>query len=225
MPSVIDVRQVDFAYRQQLVLKQIDLSVEAGSTIGIVGPNGGGKTTLVRLILGLLKPMRGTIRIDQLDPIRAVGRGDVIGYLPQNPSLAMNVPLNVRQVVRLGLAGKTGMLHAYARDDLDFVESLLERFGLGEISDDPIASLSGGQLQRVLIARAVAPRPRALVLDEPTTGIDAEGRRQFVDSMIELRAALGLTMLFVSHDADAVRAIAQKVIWINVTSRIEENIS
>src|SRR5688572_21969989 len=117
MPDIVDISNVDFAYRDALVLKDVSLRVEAGTTLGLIGPNGGGKTTLIRLLLGLLSPTRGSVRVDGLEPRAAVRRGNVIGYLPQNPSTPENLPISVRQVARLGLVGKTGMLHAYAKDD------------------------------------------------------------------------------------------------------------
>src|SRR4051794_748690 len=135
MPPIVDISGVDFAYgsrgqRPLRVLEGIDLTVERGTTLGLIGPNGGGKTTLIRLLLGLLEPTRGTIRVDGLPPAKAVRRGDVLGYLPQNPRTTANFPLSVRQVVRLGLAGKTGMLRAYRKDDLAFADALLDRVGI-----------------------------------------------------------------------------------------------
>src|SRR3954449_11061208 len=129
MPDLVDISNLDFSYRPgaQPVLKGVDLRIEAGSTLGLIGPNGGGKTTLIRLLLGLLEPTRGIIRIDALPPAKAVRRGDVIGYLPQNPKTPSRFPVSVRQVVRLGLAGKTGMLRGYRRDDVDFAGSVLAR--------------------------------------------------------------------------------------------------
>src|SRR5438874_13502655 len=102
---IIDLQDLDFAYRDALVLKDISLRVEAGTTLGLIGPNGGGKTTLIRLLLGLLEPTRGALRVDGLPPTRAVKRGDVIGYLPQNPAPPESFPISVRQVARLGLVG------------------------------------------------------------------------------------------------------------------------
>jgi zinc transport system ATP-binding protein len=220
MPDpIVDIANLDYVYpgRETLVLKQVSLSLARGTTVGLIGPNGGGKTTLVRLLLGLLRPTRGTIAIDGLPPDRAVRRGDVIGYLPQNPRVPSNFPIDVRQTVRLGLVGKTGLLNRFARADLDFVESLLDRLGIRELADTPIGSLSGGQLQRVLIARALAPRPRLLVLDEPTTGIDRLGQQRFIESIQSLKAELGLTILLVSHDLRAVSAISDRIACLNVT--------
>ena len=160
MNPIIEISQLDFAYGQQLALKQIDLHVEPRTTLGLIGPNGAGKSTLIKLLLGLLKPTRGSITIDGLPPRAAVSRGNIVGYLPQNPRLATNVPLSARQVVRLGLAGKTGMLRSPSREDLDFTEDLLKRIDIADQADEPVGELSGGQVQRVLIARAAAPRPK-----------------------------------------------------------------
>src|SRR5690348_11433924 len=173
--TAVEIEHLDFHYGDQPVLRDICLSVERGTTLGLIGPNGGGKTTLIRLLLGLLKPTHGTVAVGGLAPAQAVRRGDVIGYLPQNPAAPPNLPLTAREVVRLGLAGKTGMLRKTSREDLGFVDHLLHRVGAEETADRPVATLSGGQLQRVLIARALAPRPMLLVLDEPTTGIDRAG--------------------------------------------------
>ncbi len=214
---LVRLRQVDFAYRQQLVLKHIDLAIPAGTTLGLIGPNGGGKTTLIRLLLGQIQPTRGQIAIAGLDPRRAVRRGDIIGYLPQSSLTSVQLPLSVRQTIRLGLAGKTGMLHPYRQDDLEFVESLMHRVGLAELAGEPLAALSGGQLQRVYIARALASRPKLLLLDEPTTGIDAAGQKRFVDFLVDLKNRMNLTVVLVSHDLRSVSAICDRIACLNVT--------
>jgi zinc transport system ATP-binding protein len=216
---IVDVEHLDFAYRDQLVLKHVDLRIERGSTLGIIGPNAGGKTTLLQLMLGLLEPTRGRIAIDgTLAPRQAIRRGDVIGYLPQRPAQPQSdFPINVRQLVRLGLVGKSGMLRPYARDDLEFVDELLARVGIAELADTPVGRLSGGQLQRALIARALAPKPRLLLLDEPTTGIDAAGQQRFIESIADLKAALGLTVVIVTHDLRAISTMCDRIACLNVT--------
>src|SRR5690349_5716162 len=123
----VEIEHLDFSYGNQPVLRDICLSVERGTTLGLIGPNGGGKTTLIRLLLGLLKPSRGSIRVGGMGAGEAVRRGNVIGYLPQNPQAPTALPLTVRQVVHLGLAGKTGLLRRPATGDLQFADSLLER--------------------------------------------------------------------------------------------------
>ncbi len=218
MSGIITIDELDFAYRDSLVLKEVSLHVAPRTTLGLIGPNGGGKTTLLRLLLGLVEPTRGSIRIDGLTPRQAVARGDTIGYLPQNPRQPdTRLPLSVRQVARLGLVGKTGMLQRYRADDLKFVDELLRMIGVGELADAPIGTLSGGQLQRVLIARALAARPKVLLLDEPTTGIDRLGQQQFLESIARLKENLGLTVIFVSHDLRAVSAISDRIACLNLT--------
>jgi zinc transport system ATP-binding protein len=217
MSPLVDISGVDFAFAQQLVLKQINLRIDSGTTLGLIGPNGGGKTTLIRLLLGMISPTRGNIRIDGLMPRQAVARGDLLGYLPQRPRVPSSFPITVRQLVRLGLAGKTGMLRSYQKSDLQFTESLIGRVGVADLADQPVQSLSGGQLQRALIARALAARPRLLLLDEPTTGIDRGGQQQFIEFISELKKELQLTIVFVSHDLRAVSSISDRIACLNQT--------
>lgn len=217
MADIIDISHLDFAYGEQLVLKQIDLRIARGTTVGLIGPNGGGKTTLIRLLLGLHSPTRGQIRIDGRSPVQAIRRGDLIGYLPQNPPVSANFPISVRQVVRLGLAGKTGMLRSPSREDLSHADAMLERTGIADLAEAPIGQLSGGQLQRVFIARALAARPKILLLDEPTTGIDRSGQQRFIEFISNLKSQMDLTVVFVSHDLRAVTAISDRIACLNVT--------
>ncbi len=158
MPPLIEISNLNFSYgRSQSALEDINLNVDRGSTLGLIGPNGGGKTTLIRLLLGLLEPTAGSIAIAGISPAKAIRRGDLIGYLPQGSRAQPSFPISVRQVVQLGLAGKTGMLRGYSREDLDFTEELIGRVGLAELARKPVGSLSGGQLQRAYIARAWPP--------------------------------------------------------------------
>jgi len=217
MPAIVDIAHLDFAYGPQLVLKHINLQIEAGSTLGLIGPNGGGKTTLMRLMLGLYKPTQGHVTVAGMSPRAAVRAGNVIGYLPQKAHFPSNFPMSVRQAVRLGLVGKTGMLRGYARDDLDFVEQLIEGIGLREVAEQPVGQLSGGQAQRAFIARALAPRPKILLLDEPTTGIDRSGQQMFIEQIVKLKEELGLTLVFCSHDLRAVSSISDRIACLNVT--------
>jgi zinc transport system ATP-binding protein len=215
--SLIDISHLDFAYGEQLVLKHIDLAVERGSTLGLIGPNGGGKTTLLRLLLGLHAPTRGQIRIAGLSPLDAVRRGDVVGYLPQKPRAPADFPLSVRQAVQMGLVGKTGALRRFKREDIAFADSLLDRIGVRELADAPLSDLSGGQQQRVFIARALAAKPQLLLLDEPTTGIDRSGQQKFVDFLESLKREMGLTIIFTSHDLRTVSSMCDRIACLNVT--------
>ena len=217
MDSIVDIVGVDFSYGNTPALKQVSIQVERGTTVGLIGPNGGGKTTLVKMLIGLLQPASGSIVIDGLSPLLAVQRGDIIGYLPQNPARPDRFPLNVRQTVRLGLAGKTGICRAYAKKDLDFVDFLLERVDMADLADRPIGQLSGGQLQRVFIARALSTRPKILLLDEPTTGVDRLNQQRFIEFLQTLKKELGLTVIMVSHDLRAVSAISDRIACLNLT--------
>jgi len=217
MPPLVSIRSLDFAYGASPVLRNLDLTVEAGSTMGVIGPNGGGKTTLVKLLTGRLEPTKGSILIDGMRPLDAVRRGDRIGYLPQNPRVDANFPINVRQTITLGLAGKAGMLRGYDKSDLAYAQSLMERLGVAELADEPIGSLSGGQLQRVLIARALVAKPKLLVLDEPTTGIDVRGQKAFIEFIAAIKEELHLTVVFVSHDLRAVTSMSDRIACLNVS--------
>jgi zinc transport system ATP-binding protein len=215
--SIIEISNVDFAYGQRLVLKHISMAVERGSTVGVIGPNGGGKTTLVNLLLGLLKPTRGSLEICGMSPAAAVRRGDVVGCLPQRPPAPRGFPINVHQLVRIGLAGRIGLLGSETPDDLRHVDWLLEKVGIQELADVPIGSLSGGELQRAHIARALAARPHVLFLDEPTTGIDRAGQDQFIRFLADLKQSLALTVILVSHDLRTVAAVSDRLACLNVT--------
>ncbi len=217
MSALATITNLDYAFGPATALKHVSLAIEEGTTVGLIGPNGGGKTTLIRLLLGLLEPTRGEIRIAGLSPRAAVRRGDVVGYVPQGQRVPNRLPISVRHIVRLGLAGKTGMLRRYAKDDLSFADELMAMVGIADLADAPVGTLSGGQFQRVLIARALAPRPKLLLLDEPTTGIDRSGQQRFIESILQLKTRLGLTVVFVSHDLRAVSAVSDRIACLNVT--------
>lgn len=215
MDVLLDIRDVSFAYRRDRpALENISLSVGRGSTVALIGPNGGGKTTLLKLILGQLEPTGGSITIDGQPPRRAT-RSGLVGYLPQTPQIATNVPIDSRQLVELGLAGRAGLLQGIAAADRAWIDELLGRVGMAESAHTPISELSGGQLQRILIARALASRPKLLLLDEPTIGIDRRGQQAFIELLTNLRSTLGLTILIVSHDLRAVTSISDRIACVS----------
>jgi zinc transport system ATP-binding protein len=217
MDAIVDIQAVNFSYGNTPALRDVSIQIQRGTTVGLIGPNGGGKTTLVKMLIGLLEPMSGGIMIDGMLPAKAVRLGNVIGYLPQNPARPARFPLSVRQTVRLGLAGKTGICRSYSKSDLEFAEFLIQRMEIQDLADRPIGELSGGQLQRVFIARALAPRPRILLLDEPTTGVDRKNQQRFIEFLLELKKELSLTVIMVSHDLRAVSAIADRIACLNLT--------
>jgi zinc transport system ATP-binding protein len=164
-----------------LALRDVTLHVEQGCSLGIIGPNGAGKTTLLKIILGLLDGFRGNVKVLGMSPQAACRQGGIVGYVPQRHDAEWRFPLTVRQVVRMGLIGKTGLLRWYSRADRQYVEQLMDQLGIAALADQPIGDLSGGQQQRCFIARALAAKPKILILDEPLVGVDEAGQRQFAE--------------------------------------------
>jgi len=191
-------------------VQDVSISVRAGERLGILGPNGGGKSTLLRLALGLLTPTSGTVRIMGLDPAAARRRG-LIGYVPQKVEAEMGFPLSVRQVVTLGAAWRTPAWRPIAPAHRRAVETAMELCGAAPFADRPIGSLSGGQTQRAMIARALAAEPRVLVLDEPMVGIDALGQAQFAELLAKIHRERRITILIVSHVLRAIAAGSDRV--------------
>lgn len=214
MDSLLDIRDVSLAYREKVVLKDVTLSVARGATLGVIGPNGAGKTSLLNIILGVVNPTRGNVLIDGLPPKKAT-RAGLVGYLPQNPNIARDLPIDTRQLIELGLAGRVGMLHSIDRSQQAFVDELIEQVGLGPQLHTPIGELSGGQLQRALIVRALVSRPKLLLLDEPTIGIDSRGQQEFMRLLADLKSRLELTIVLVSHDLRAVTGISDRIACVS----------
>ena len=192
-------------------VEDVSLRVERGQRLGILGPNGGGKSTLIKLILGLIAPTSGSVRVFGEDPARARREGRV-GYLPQRIDADTSWPLSVRQVVELGIPKERGKaeVHRLCAESLDLV-------GMRSFIDRPIGALSGGQLQRVMIARAIGPRPDLLVLDEPTLGVDVKGQRLFSEMVGSLQSELGLTVVTVSHELRAIAASSDRIACLSRT--------
>lgn len=174
------------------VISNISLSIQRGEFLGLVGPNGSGKTTFLNALLGLLEPAKGTIERN------AQG----IGYLPQRNSLDPLFPLEARDVVAMGLYGRVGLLRRLSHKDWKVVDEALENTGMRAQSSELFRAMSGGQKQRVLIARALVGDADLLVLDEPTSGLDLTARQSVLDCVERLHHQMGLTILFVSHTLD-----------------------
>ncbi len=205
------------AESQRLTLRDVTLHVERGCSLGIIGPNGAGKTTLLKIMLGLLDGYSGSVQIMGLSPADACRHGGTIGYVPQRHEAEWRFPVTVRQVARMGLVGKTGMFRRHSRDDLAYVEQLLERLGIADLADRPIGDLSGGQQQRAFMARALAAKPKVLILDEPLVGIDEVGQRQFAELSHDLHSSFDLTLIIVSHDIRAIASGCTRVACLNQT--------
>jgi len=210
--AAVDCRNVSFSYpgRDASVLDNITLRVNPGERLGILGPNGGGKSTLLKLCLGLLRGNTGTIRVLGMSPDEARRTG-VIGYVPQRLEAELGMPMSARELVTLGAAWRCAPWRSIGSAKRERVEHMLDLVGAKEFADRPAGKLSGGQLQRVMIARALAADARILVLDEPMVGIDAAGQRVFADLLAKIHTEIGVTTIVVSHDLRAIVAGSDRV--------------
>jgi zinc transport system ATP-binding protein len=224
--SAVEYEGVTFSYGrgagangqadERLVLENVTLKVRAGERLGILGPNGGGKTTLLKLTLGLLRGHRGRISVLGMDPERA-RRERVIGYVPQRIEAELAFPLSARQVVAMSATRGLPAWRALGSEAAGRVDASLDVVGAKDLAERPIGKLSGGQLQRVMIARALAGNPRILLLDEPTVGIDVAGQQRFAELIRTVRERLGLTIIMVSHDLRTIAAGSDRVACLNRT--------
>ncbi len=191
-------------------LERISLRVEAGERLGILGPNGGGKSTLLKIILGLLQPDTGTVKVLGLPPQQARREG-LVGYVAQRPELELLLPLSVREAVTLGASWRTPPFRRVSADVRKRTDEMIQIVGAGGYADRPIGKLSGGQLQRALIARALAANVRIIALDEPTVGIDAAGQAMFAELLDRVHRDLRVTILVITHDLRAIAAGSDRV--------------
>ena len=214
---VICLKNVDFSYdgSEELVLENINLNVEKGDFACVVGPNGGGKTTLLRLILGLNKPLRGEVLIFGQPPEQQRHR---IGYVPQFSKFDSNFPVSVLDVVLMGCLSRSFWWGNYSKKQIHDAEEALETVGLKDFIHRSFADLSGGQKQRALIARAIMSQPDLLLLDEPTASVDVHGTEQFYKLFAEMNKKF--TILIVSHDIGFVSTHVKRVICVRKNLQI-----
>lgn len=199
-------------------LESISLDVLEGERLGVLGPNGGGKSTLIKLTLGLLPRQSGEIRIFGKS-VEEARRAGLIGYVPQRSHAELAFPLSARQVVEMAATVRLRPWQGMTREAREHVDEALQVVGVTELgkADAPVASLSGGQFQRVMIARALAAKPRLLLLDEPTVGIDVAGQQQFASLLEGIVKRLGVTVIVVSHDLRAIAAGCDRVACLSRT--------
>jgi zinc transport system ATP-binding protein len=205
MSLALRVAHVSFAYgHAPPVLREVTLDVQRGEFVAIAGPNGGGKTTLVRLMVGLEQATSGRIE-------RHVRK---IGYLPQRAQAGLDAPVTVRELVAAGRATRARLIGPLNSGDRNAVRDAIERVGLTPQADRRLSTLSGGQQQRSFIAKALAAEPELLVLDEPTTGVDVEAQEAIAALLGRLREELGVTILYVSHEFGAVEHIVERLVLV-----------
>jgi ABC-type Mn2+/Zn2+ transport system ATPase subunit len=205
--DLIRLERAVIGYRAPL-LPPLDLAVRAGTTLGVLGPNGGGKTTLLKSLLGLLPLISGR-------RVLPMGRAPRVGYVPQRDRLDMSWPLAVLDVVLMGRAHLLGPVKRYSAKDRAAAREALSEIGIGDLADRHVHALSGGQHQKVLIARAIAAEPELLVLDEPTSSMDPAAERMLLDLVERLKEAHQLSVVLVTHQLTAIPGFATEVVLVD----------
>ncbi len=206
--NVIELKDVSFSFGKEPVLTNINLNVHRGDYVGIIGPNGSGKTTLLKIMIGLLNPDSGSVKLEV----------SKIGYVPQKATyFESSFPVTVWEVVMMGRYSQRGLLRRVRREDGQAVKDALEEVGMWESRDNLIHDLSGGEQQRVLIARALASSPEIIFLDEPTVGVDIGAQEKFYELLQKLNKKFGLTLVLVSHDIGVVTSEVNELVCVNRT--------
>jgi zinc transport system ATP-binding protein len=205
--QAVKADRVSYDYGQGMILDDISFSVEEGDLLGLIGPNGAGKTTLFNCMLGLVKDYKGKIEIFGEDTKRNGKVLKQVGYVPQKKSIDQSFPATVREIVSLGATTR--------KASREKVTSTLETVDLQDYSERRVGELSGGQQQRVFIAKSLVNDPRLLILDEPATAIDVEAQNKFYSLVKKLNKENHITIIWSSHDLEAISSLADKVACIN----------
>lgn len=212
MQTRIRLDDITAGYDNRPQIRNVTLEVPEKGFVGITGPNGGGKTTLIRVILGLLRPMGGTVRYFR----NGIGTRRIrMGYLPQYSAIDRDFPISVYETVQSGLDSDLGLFGHFSGRHHAKVAETLKRMELTDMGDRPIKALSGGELQRVLMARAIVARPEVLVLDEPDTYIDSRMKDRMHDMLNSINRECAIIM--VSHDTDYIRRNAKTLVYVDET--------
>lgn len=209
---VISVENVTVTFGGEAALDEVTFAISGGRFTGIIGPNGAGKTTLMRALLGLVKPDRGVITVFGHPPGKS---HSLIGYVPQLSKVEPNFPIQVFDVVMMGRYGLLGLGRYPGVKDKKAVAQSLARVGIADLATKHFGSLSGGERQKVLIARALCGNPRLLLLDEPTTGVDMVAQESFFELLHALNTELGMTIMLVSHDTGVITNHVEELLCLN----------
>lgn len=212
----IELTNVTFRYRQDIVLEHLNFSITQGDYVGIIGPNGSGKTTLLKIMLGLLEPDNGEVKLFG-KPLSNKALRDV-AYIPQRIDQGeIDFPATVREIVQSGKTSQLGVLGRMNKKQQDAVQKALKTANIAKLSDRRLSDLSGGQRQRVMIARALAFNPKILILDEPTVGVDVRSQEEFYTFIHKLNKEHGLTIILVTHEIDVVANEVSHLLCVNRT--------
>lgn len=218
--QVVEITDLSVMRSGTQVIHDINLSISCGEFIGIVGPNGGGKSTLILTILGILKPETGSIKIYGHQPISK----NVIGKISWVPQTSLNLPNNVRitvrELVKLGTLKRANFLHFWEKNH-SLVEKTLQLVGLEDVANTPISSLSGGQRQRALIAKALVSEADIILMDEPMVGVDRESRNSLLKLLDSLCHEENKTIIMISHDLSTIKQTVHRMIYLEETIRYD----
>lgn len=209
MNPAINVEDLTFGYSDSVVLKGVNLRIEKGEFIGVIGPNGGGKSTLLKILLGLLDFKCGKVEIFGRSPKDAI---DFFGYVPQHPGFDKSFPISVFELVMEGRLKWLPWWGVFSKQDVQAAEEALRKVGIEELSHRSLGTLSGGQMQRALIARALSSNPKLLLLDEPTASVDKEAEGQIFSLLKELSAEI--TIVLVTHDLKTAVEMVDRIVCV-----------
>ncbi|MEW6163114.1 MAG: metal ABC transporter ATP-binding protein [Nitrospirota bacterium] len=213
--SLVSVEGVSFSYGTTPVLIDVTFSIMPDDFLAIIGPNGSGKTTLLKIILGILQPSSGVVQLMGED-VKHFSHWERLGYVPQKAThVDPFFPASVREVVAMGLLSQKRFPRLLKHKDEKAIDEAIEKVNMRRLKNRRIGELSGGEQQRVFIARAIVNNPAILFLDEPTTGVDAEGQARFYDMLDELNKTYGITIVLITHDISVITKHARKVACLN----------
>jgi len=212
--TVINIEDAVVSYREDIALRGVSLKVESGEFVGIIGPNGAGKTTLLTIVNGLGKLLSGRVWVlgSYLTPSNSHSLRKKVGYVPQVENIDPRMPMNVREVVMIGRYGILGLLRKPGKHDWAIVDEMLELVGMAHLARRPIGHLSGGEQQRVAIARCLAQEPELFLLDEPTASLDWKAQTEVLELVKRIHNSRHLTTLFVTHDLGALPVACDRVV-------------
>ena len=211
--NIIEIKDVSVNYGSVKALDRVSISIKKGDFIGVIGPNGGGKTTLIKVLLGLIKPATGEVHIHSDKPI---------GYVPQFNNFEKKFPITVCKVILMGsMSDKKNIFHKYTKEDKEKSLKVMTLLGIENLSERLISQLSGGQMQKVLIARALMTDPDILILDEPTASIDSQSRTDIYNLFNDLKGKK--TIILISHDIGSISSYIDSIACLNVQLYYHEN--
>lgn len=210
MGKILELKSINAGYNDEVILKDVSLEIFDDDFIGIIGPNGGGKTTLLNVILGLIKPFKGSVIFHD---DHQNDRNNKIGYLPQINKIDKKFPITVKEVVLSGLIYGKGFFGRYSKQQINKAEETLKRIGICDLKNVTIGELSGGQIQKVLLARAIVSSPRLLILDEPNTFVDNQFEGELYEILKDLNKEMAI--IIVSHDVGTISSYIKTIACVN----------